>query len=174
MVKSMDENLFLIGMMGAGKSTVGALLAKKLCWGFMDLDSWIEKRHGPISEIFQTKGQRIFRHMETCALRSAVQKKKTVIATGGGIVESPSNREYLSILGRCVYLQGSIGTLLDHLEGNTEKRPLLQTETPAKTLENIFEKRRYLYETTAHITVCIDGKTPDEIVAEIQERYLEN
>lgn len=148
----------LIGMPGAGKTSVGRRLSVLLSLEFFDIDEAIEARFGNISEIFARFGESRFRALETETLKEGVSKRKAVIATGGGIVQSEDN---LALLKRCktVYLRAAPKTLSERLAGDTT-RPLLQDAVTAeermKRLEELFAKRRARYEAAADLTLGVD------------------
>jgi len=144
-------NIFLIGMMGAGKTSVGKLLAKRSGKAFHDCDQEIERRTGvKIPLIFEIENERGFRLRETAILRELVKLNDIVLATGGGAVLAEENRRLLKQHGTVVYLRAT----LDELRRRTRydrNRPLLQTADPRATLQRLFEQRDPLYRETAHV-----------------------
>ena len=167
------ERVFLVGMMGCGKSTVGRALAKRLGWRFFDTDRWIEKRAGmTVVRIFEKKGEAAFRRLEAAAARHALGLSACVISTGGGLVSVAATRRLLYGGGASVYLQISPGRILRRLsrEG-IQKRPLLQGPFPKARLESLLAGRRKAYR-QASITVSALGR-PQAIAARIAKRlYL--
>jgi shikimate kinase len=119
---------FLTGLMGSGKSTVGALLAKRLGWRFADTDQLVEARsRRTIYEIFEKQGEAAFRKLESRALRSLKAGKGLVVATGGGIIVNPKNRAWMRRRGVLVYLKLSPAAALRRMKGRGERtRPLLK------------------------------------------------
>lgn len=153
------DNIYLIGMMGAGKSAVGKSLASLLQRKFVDLDSVIEKEAGlSIEQIFAEKGEDFFRGLENSALTRCAESKGLVVATGGGIVSRPENVERMRSTGGIVYLQAAAHVLVERVSGTTH-RPLLKVENWQGRLREILESRRPLYESAADLTVLTDGKT---------------
>jgi shikimate kinase len=143
------ENIFLVGLMGAGKSTVGRMLAKRLGKVFFDSDHEIEKRCGvKIPVIFEMEGEAGFRKRESSVIDELTQLKNIVLATGGGSVLLPENQKFLQDRGSVIYLRANPNELW--LRTRHDKgRPLLQTPNPQKTLEDLFEKRDPIYRSIA-------------------------
>lgn len=160
--------IFLIGMMGSGKSTVGKILADEMGLPFVDLDSFIEnKENKTITEIFNQNGESYFRKLESEALAKS-NSKKAVIACGGGIILSKSNRKLLQS-GKVVYLKATILTLAKRLE-RAKNRPLLDKTDIEKQLQSIWDERRNSYETTAQIIINVEPYTPKQITKLIKEK----
>lgn len=137
-------NLYLIGMMGAGKSTVGHLLAQKLNYHFFDTDIVIAQATGlSISEIFAEVGESGFRQIETQTLSQIAAHTRLVVATGGGIVTQQINWSYLHH-GLVTWLDASPQTLWQRLQGD-RSRPLLQQPNPQQKLEDLLHQRQHLY-----------------------------
>ncbi len=167
---SKNRTIILTGMMGAGKSTVGSILSRKLKLGFIDLDSLIEKKQkSTIPEIFKTKGEEAFRQMEFDTINSIKKGQKLIISTGGGVVENKQNIEKLRDIGRIYYLEASADALYERVKGDTG-RPLLMTLDPKKSLEEILNKRRLKYE-CADFKINTENKTAKEITEEIAGIY---
>jgi shikimate kinase len=153
-------NLFLIGMMGAGKSTVGKLLAEKLGYRFFDTDEVIEQATGQtIAQIFAESGEEVFRQLETQVLSELSAHTRLAIATGGGIVLNPINWSYLHH-GIVVWLDVSPEQLFNRLQQDTQ-RPLLQTPNPQQTIQEILEKRSSLYQ-QADLRIDVNSPEPPE------------
>lgn len=160
------KNICLTGLMGSGKSTVGAILAQKLGMEFVDIDNEIETKTGlKISEIFSQKGENFFRKVETEILKSFAKKLGQVISTGGGAIQKEGNLQILKENGLTIYLKTSPEVLFGRIKNDTS-RPLLQNEKPFETLRELLEKREPNYK-KADIIVVTDEKTIDEIVDEI-------
>lgn len=137
-------NLFLIGMMGSGKSTVGKILAERLSYRFFDTDAVIEQStQQSISKIFAESGESAFRQLETEVLSQLSAYTRLAIATGGGIVVERENWSYLHH-GIVVWLDAPADLLYERLKHDTT-RPLLQTPNPTQTLDVILNQRRSLY-----------------------------
>ncbi|MBE9174432.1 shikimate kinase [Synechocystis salina LEGE 06155] len=137
-------NLFLIGMMGSGKSTVGPLLAEQLGYRFFDADVLIERVAGKaIADIFAEDGEDTFRDLETEVLGHLAAQTRSVIATGGGVVLRRQNWSYLHH-GLVIWLDGPLELLLTRLQGD-EGRPLLQVENLEERLGDLITQRQPLY-----------------------------
>lgn len=151
--------IFLVGMMGAGKTTIGRSLARLLGWQFVDLDHEIEARCGVrISVIFDIEGEQGFRKREHSLLDEWSKTPHIVLATGGGAVLSEENRRILQSRGTVVYLQANVDELYRRVEKD-KNRPLLQTENPKQRLHELLACRDPLYATVAHMTFET-GKLP--------------
>lgn len=159
-------NVFLVGPMGAGKTTVGKLLSDALDLEFVDVDREVELRAGAdIPWIFDVEGEEGFRIRESRALEEVVLKNGQLIATGGGIVLSPSNREILK-QSFCVYLKAELPQIVARI-GKDKKRPLLQKGDPREVLKNILEARDPLYREVATFIVQTDARPMRQVVREI-------
>ena len=163
--------IWLVGMMGAGKSAVGPLLAQSLGRRFIDSDAEIERSAGmSVSEIFSIEGERAFRERE----RQVVEELSggtDVVALGGGTIAQPGAATLLERAGTVVYLKASASTLLSRL-GDGSDRPLLHGLTPAvrlARLESLLAERASAYETAA-IEVDTEGRTLEAVVEEIRQR----
>ena len=160
----------LTGFMGCGKSSVGRELSRLLCCPFMDLDSVIEEREGrKIPEIFATEGEAAFRRMEAEALRKCIYGQasdKLVVALGGGTVMTEECAKIVHEKTVCIYLRASVETLMDHLAGEVDNRPMLAGNLRTR-IEELMSIRSATYEKTAHIMIDTDGKTIEEIAREI-------
>jgi shikimate kinase len=144
-VNSSSKNIFLIGLMGAGKSTVGKVLAKKLGRRFLDADHVIEERCGvKIPLIFEMEGEEGFRKREAQTIRDVTAEENIILATGGGAVLLPENRKALSERGTVIYLHANPIELWHRTKGS-ESRPLLRSGDPKKILENLYAIRDPLY-----------------------------
>jgi shikimate kinase len=162
----MKKNIYLIGFMGAGKTTVGALLAEILGLPFEDTDHLIERGEGrTISEIFRVEGEPYFRLRESQVIRSTQNSVPKVIALGGGAILLEENRDFLNKNGHVVYLRTERETLATRLSQNQNQRPLLNFNS----LETLFEIRQPLYETgvKSAFTLDTDRKIPSEVAQEI-------
>lgn len=166
----MMAHIYLIGMMGSGKSVTGKRLAAMRGCAFTDLDTVLETKNGrAISEMFAAKGEAFFRDQETAVLREAASENfQQVFATGGGIVLRPENVEIMRITGATVYLQTSVDVLWERVKDKGH-RPLLEVENPRQTLGDILNKRRELYEKSCQWSVTTDGKTAEAVAREIAE-----
>lgn len=164
------RNLILVGPMGAGKSTIGRLLAKELKLQFKDSDKEIEQRTGAdIPWIFDVEGEQGFREREQSMIAELCELSGVVIATGGGVVLRPENRQALSAGGRVVYLHASVDQQLDRTSRD-RNRPLLRNSDPAKVLGSLMEIRDPLYREIADVIVETDERPPRMVVQEIIDR----
>lgn len=133
--------IYLIGMPGCGKSTLGKALAKKLDYQFIDMDEYIERQACMfIEEIFKAYGEEYFRALEKNVLKEFNNLDNVIIATGGGVIKDKSNKELMA--GICVYLETDVNELEGRLKSSGIVRPLLQT----KTVFELFEERKELYD----------------------------
>lgn len=162
------SNIVLVGPMGAGKSTVGRLLASRLGFGFVDTDSVIEDRTGAdIPWIFDVEGEEGFRNRETAVLQDLLREQGSmVIATGGGIVTRPENIPLLRELGRVYFLQASLEQLTARTSKD-KKRPLLQVKDPKAKIEELLRERTPLYEQAAHANIVTDVRGAKGVVHQI-------
>jgi shikimate kinase len=164
-------NIFLVGMMGAGKTTVGRLLANFLEKKFYDSDREIQKRTGvSIPLIFEIEGEAGFRKRETEMLSELVKTGNIVLATGGGAVLSAENRELLKRSGTVIYLRATIDDLWRRTR-HDKNRPLLQTQDPRTKLTELYAQRDPLYRETAHIIVE-SGKRSARHLAQLLAQQL--
>ena len=152
-VLAIPGNIFLVGMMGAGKTSVGRVLAKRMNKIFYDSDHVIEERTGvKIPVIFEIEGEPGFRHREAAVLDELTALDEVVLATGGGAVLAQENRDRLHARGTVVYLRASVKDLLNRTR-HDKNRPLLQTADPRARLEELYEMRDPLYREVAHIMI---------------------
>lgn len=161
------ENIILVGPMGAGKSTIGRLLAKELRLPFRDSDKEIEQRTGAsIPLIFDVEGEQGFREREHAAIVDLCRMRGVVLATGGGAVLREDNRDALRAGGRVIYLCTSVEQQLDRTSRD-RNRPLLQKPNPRETLMNLMVVRDPLYREVADIIIQTDERPPRLVVVEI-------
>lgn len=164
------DRIFLIGPMGAGKSTIGRLLAGQLRKRFLDTDQEIERRTGAsVSLIFDIEGEAGFRRREAAVLEELTRRPGVVLATGGGAVLAPGNRELLKRRGVVVYLHAPLDALVarTHRDRN---RPLLRDGERRARLEEIVRAREPLYRETADLIFVTDERAPALIAQEIAAR----
>ncbi len=159
-------SVFLIGMMGVGKTTIAQLLAKQLDYEFFDVDQFIEQATGQtVSTIFAESGEAIFRQLETATLSQVSARLRRVVATGGGIVLAPENWGYLKH-GVIVWLDVPVEQLRDRLSQDTT-RPLLQNQDLTDRLTQLSTERRSRYaQADIHIQV-MPGETPEQVTARV-------
>jgi shikimate kinase len=149
----MKKNIILVGLMGAGKSTVGRYLAKRMRREFYDTDAVIVERTGvSIPTIFEIEGEQGFRDREECVIEELSHKQGMILATGGGSVIRPINRRRLEKIGTVVYLRGSAELLFSRISYDTN-RPLMQTDNPLQTLKDLLSERDPLYMEVADLVV---------------------
>ncbi|GIC76192.1 MAG: shikimate kinase [Moritella dasanensis] len=161
------RNIFLIGPMGAGKSTIGRQLASQLHLDFIDSDHEIERRTGAdISWVFDVEGEAGFRVREAEVIDDLTQEQGIVLATGGGSILSKESRNYLSARGVVVYLETTIDKQLVRTSRD-KRRPLLQTEEPRDVLETLADDRNPLYEEIADFTVKTDEQSAKIVANQI-------
>ncbi|NIH41118.1 MAG: shikimate kinase AroK [Buchnera aphidicola (Periphyllus aceris)] len=162
------KNLFLIGPMGAGKSTVGRILAKQLNMQFYDSDEEIEKRTGAdINWVFDVEGETGFRKRESKIIDELTHKKGIVLATGGGSILSRKNRRHLSSYGIVIYLKITIKKQLMRTRTD-KKRPLLHMKDSLKsTLKKMKNERKNLYKNISDIIINADNYSAQTIVQNI-------
>ncbi len=148
-----NSNIFLVGLMGSGKTTIGKALAKRLNLRFVDADHEIEARTGAsIPLIFEIEGEASFRQREADVIRDLSAQQGIVLATGGGAVLNEQSRRYLRERGTVVYLKASVASILQRTS-HDRNRPLLQTADPKAKLEELSRQRAPLYQEVAHITI---------------------
>jgi len=158
-----ERPIFLVGFMGAGKTTVGQVLAKRLEYDFYDLDSVIENRAGrTVQQIFANQGERTFRQLERQAIASCREMKNTVIALGGGAFVLEGNRKALGEIGITVWLDCPLETCLERV-GKDKSRPLLGS---AQEMRALLDSRRPAYMLADYVAQT-ERLTPDEIAIEI-------
>ena len=165
------RNIFLVGPMGAGKSTIGRELAARLHLEFFDSDQEIERRTGAdIAWVFDLEGEEGFRKREESVIEDLSEKQGIVLATGGGSVISAQVRNRLSARGIVVYLETTIDKQVARTQRD-RRRPLLQTsEEPRTVLENLAVERNPLYEEIADVIVQTDDQSAKVVAHKIVER----
>lgn len=149
----MAGSIFLVGLMGAGKTTIGRALARRLNKRFIDSDHEIEARTGvSIPLIFEIEGEASFRQRESEVIRDLTELPDIVLATGGGAILREDNREYLKTRGTVIYLHASITSILQRTSRD-KNRPLLQAGDPRQTLERLAREREPYYREVADLVV---------------------
>ncbi|MDF1711534.1 MAG: shikimate kinase [Akkermansiaceae bacterium] len=165
----MQKNIILIGFMGTGKSTIGRNLSQTFGYPLIDTDNLIVEQDGrSIPQIFKEEGEQAFRDMETKLLQSLNRHTGHIIATGGGIIGRPENRQLLRKLGYVVWLIARPAEILERTSRNSN-RPLLNNEDPEKTIRDLLEIRTPLYRDTAHLGIETDNLSFDEVTTGIIE-----
>lgn len=162
-----EKNIFLIGFMGAGKTTVSLALKKMYRMELIEMDQEIEKREGKtISEIFKIYGEPYFRELETGFLKGLHTEKLTVISCGGGVPLRENNVKAMREKGKIVWLCAAPGTVYDRIRTD-QGRPILTGKMDIKHIAELMEERREKYSQAADFLVNTDGKTAEEIAEEI-------
>ena len=162
---AMDRgNIFLVGMMGAGKTTLGRALAQRLRLRFVDTDKVLVDRTGvPVTTIFEIEGEDGFRRRETAVLEEFAAHDDCVVATGGGAILAEENRRIMREHGTVVYLRARLESLWERTRHDTT-RPLLATPNPRATLAELLEKRDPLYREAAHVIVETGSQSASTVV----------
>ncbi|MBT6355994.1 MAG: shikimate kinase [Nitrosomonadales bacterium] len=161
------KNIYLIGLMGSGKTTLGKILSKKLDKTFFDSDQVIEEKLGvDVPMIFEYEGEAGFREREKEILKELVSKKNIILATGGGVILSKFNRDLLSENGIVIYLKSNQKDLISRMK-NDKTRPLLRNGNIESTIKKLCEEREPLYEMISDFEVTTKNKRVHEIVNEI-------
>ena len=161
------ERVFLVGPMGAGKSTLGRRLAEALGLEFLDSDQEIERRTGvDIPRIFDVEGEAGFRSRESALIDELSQRPGVVLATGGGAILNPDTRQRLRSRGTVVYLRTPVQRQFERTR-HDRSRPLLATDDRRARLEALMRERGPLYEEAAHVIVDSDGSGPRRVLAEL-------
>ncbi|KAF0205783.1 MAG: 3-dehydroquinate [Gallionellaceae bacterium] len=165
--KRTSGNIVLVGMMGAGKTTVGRMLAKQLGKTFIDSDEEIQKRTGvKISHIFDVEGEEGFRQRESCVIQDLVKLDNIVLATGGGAVLKPDNRAALQANGIVIYLKSGVHDLWQRTR-HDHNRPLLQTANPRARLQELFEQRDPIYSAVADHVIHTGKQSVQILIARL-------
>ena len=160
-------NIFIVGPMGSGKSTVGKIISSELFLNFFDTDDEIEERTGAsIDWIFDLEGEEGFRKRESEILEEMVKKNSIVLSTGGGIILSKANRELLSSRGTVFYLSTPISTQVDRTSKDKD-RPLLKIGNPNEILAKLQEEREDLYKAVSDHIIDTENKSSQEVASEI-------
>jgi shikimate kinase len=167
------RHLVLVGLMGAGKTTVGERCAERLGRAFVDTDDVVEAvARRSVQELFTEAGESTFRHLERDAVRDATASPApTVIACGGGAVLDPENRRRIRETGTVVWLRAAPTVLAERVDADGVERPLLAPRSTVATLERLAVVRAAAYEAVADTAVDTDSRTVDEVVDAVLEVY---
>lgn len=167
------QNIYLIGLMAVGKSTVGRMLAHRLGYEFFDSDHVIEERAGAdIGWIFDVEGEAGFRERETAVIDDLTRLEGIVLATGGGAVLRAENRRMLAGRGTVIHLDSPLQRLVERTEKD-KKRPLLNSGNPAETLARLHRERNHLYTEIADFRFVTDRQSPKVLARTIESCLLE-
>ena len=168
-----NYNIFLIGFMGAGKSTISDYLKNALAMDVVEMDQCIVERQGmSISDIFETYGEEYFRELETNLLIEMQSQSNVVVSCGGGVPMRERNVVEMKKNGRVVLLTAKPETILERVKDNHD-RPLLENNKTVPVIADLMEKRRAKYEAAADIVIQTDGKSELEICEELIHRLRE-
>ncbi|MEM7816962.1 MAG: shikimate kinase [Candidatus Aenigmatarchaeota archaeon] len=162
-------NIYLVGFMGVGKTTVGKILAEKLNKEFIETDELIEKKENKtIVEIFAQKGEPYFRKLEKEILQEIAKRDNLVVSCGGGLICNEENLKTLKETGLVFNLTASSKTIYDRTK-NYKNRPLLNVDNPLRQIETLLEKRKPYYD-KAHYSINTEGISPHQVVELILEK----
>ena len=167
----MTKRILLVGMMGAGKTTVGRALAQRLRYPYLDSDEQVERHTGQtVREIFETRGEAAFRAQEKQALAQALTSDgPVVVSVAGGAVLDPDNRRRMRQAGLVVWLRAGLQTLARRVGAGEGHRPLLGGD-PLAALMRLYQQRRPLYGQVADMVIDVDLLTPEQVVELVLER----
>ena len=162
-----NKNIFLIGFMGCGKSTMAKILSEEMGWKLIEMDETIEAEAGmSINKIFELYGESHFRDLESTLVERIAAEGGAVVSCGGGVVLREQNVETMKKTGKIVYLSATPETIYEHVKDSTN-RPLLNGNMNVEHIRNLMEKRLPIYEKAADEIICVDKKEKLEIAKEI-------
>ena len=166
----MDKgNLFFIGFMGVGKSTIARMVAKEINARLIEMDETIEAEEGSsINEIFAAKGEEYFRDLETALIERISEQEGMVVSCGGGAVLRPQNLELMKKSGKIIYLSATPETIFRRVR-YSNNRPLLRDNMNVEYITQLMERRIGIYEQAADVIIVTDDKNKPEILAEVLE-----
>ena len=169
------SHLWLIGMMGAGKSVVGRAIAEESQYTLVDIDAEVARRMGcSIAELWGTRGESAFRDMEVAQIADVASKDSAVIATGGGAVLRQNNVDRMRESGVVVWLVAPASVLAARLEGANVHRPLLADSDPELALAAILEERQEAYSSAAHFEVATTDRDVAAVAKEVEALWNES
>jgi shikimate kinase len=169
-----SSNIYLVGMMGAGKTTLGKSLAQRLHREFVDTDRLLVERTGvPVATIFEIEGEDGFRRRESALLAEICAADQCVVATGGGVVLDEGNRMLMRESGTVVYLRARVESLWERTRHDST-RPLLATPDPRERLQQLLEQRDALYCDAAHVIVDTGAQSASSLVNRVMSALREH
>lgn len=169
-MQSGDVNLYLVGFMGTGKTTIGRIVAHRLGFALLDSDHEIERIQGKtIPQIFSEQGEPAFRAMEKSFVEGGHPAKRTVVACGGGLIVQPGMLEKVQALGVVVCLHASLDTILRRTQGN-RNRPLLDVDDPMDRIRTLYAAREPIYRRSGTV-ILTDGRPMLDIVQHVLRSY---
>lgn len=170
--REIDFNIFLIGFMGTGKSTIAHMLQRELQFPLVEMDERIVKEQGmAITEIFEKYGEEYFRDLESQLVLSLGMEESSVISCGGGVVLRPQNVSNMKKSGRIVLLTATPETVFERVK-NSNDRPVLNGHMNVEYIAALMEKRRALYEKAADVTIVTDDRSREDICQEILDKIV--
>lgn len=166
-------NIFLIGFMGAGKSTIARTLQSKLDMPLIEMDERIVEEQGcSINEIFDRTGEAGFRDIESDLVKRIANERDSIVSCGGGAVIRPENVEYMKKSGKIVFLTATPETIYERVK-NGKDRPLLNGNMNVEYISSLMDKRRDIYNAASDEKIATDNKSKDEIAQEIIEKCFQ-
>lgn len=172
MMEEYMKNIYLIGFMGSGKTTIATALAEKLGLTEIEMDAWIVNKEGmSINDIFAKFGESYFRQVETDLLRELAGKEDIIVSCGGGAVLREENAALMRQAGRILLLKAKPETIYERVKDSTE-RPLLNGNMNVDYIRGLMDARQPRYLAAADAVVVVDGKSVEEICTEIHEKYM--
>lgn len=166
----MSSNIILIGFMGCGKSSIGRRVALRLGYQFLDSDELIPTHaENSISDIFAAEGEEGFRKRETAELQALSGSSNIILATGGGAILNPANRDLFHHLGLVIWLHADPETLFERAS-RSRKRPLLEVENPRSTFFSLLESRLTVYEGAADLKIDATGLSHEQTVEKVLQQ----
>ena len=168
----MKSNIVLTGFMGAGKTTIGHILARELDMNFIDLDAYIvQTSKMTINSIFEKYGEKYFRDLETKACMECGEKENAIISTGGGVILRDENIEYLKKKGVIYFLSAEPETIYNRIK-HSKDRPLLKVADPLGKIKELLDGRVERYNSTCDEKLVTDNNVVEEIITKIKKKYL--